>query len=249
LRKHCRIPFLQIEKYILDRLGLVSEDVATQVVARDRHAFFFGVLAGVASTLEKIAIEIRHLARTEVAEVAEPFGKGQKGSSAMPHKRNPVLSENVTGLARLIRAYAQAALENVALWHERDISHSSVERVIAPDATIALDFMIHRLVGVLEGLEVYPDRMKKNLEATRGLIFSQEVLLALVEAGLKREEAYQIVQKHALAAWKDGEDFKARIEKDAIVKKTLDARQLKNLFDWKKQIQQVDQVLARTLGR
>ena len=239
----------QIEKYILDRLGLVSEDVATQVVARDRHAFFFGVLAGVASTLEKIAIEIRHLARTEVAEVAEPFGKGQKGSSAMPHKRNPVLSENVTGLARLIRAYAQAALENVALWHERDISHSSVERVIAPDATIALDFMIHRLVGVLEGLEVYPDRMKKNLEATRGLIFSQEVLLALVEAGLKREEAYQIVQKHALAAWKDGEDFKARIEKDAIVKKTLDARQLKNLFDWKKQIQQVDQVLARTLGR
>ena len=239
----------QIEKYILDRLGLVSEDVATQVVARDRHAFFFGVLAGVASTLEKIAIEIRHLARTEVAEVAEPFGKGQKGSSAMPHKRNPVLSENVTGLARLIRAYAQAALENVALWHERDISHSSVERVIAPDATIALDFMIHRLVGVLEGLEVYPDRMKKNLEATRGLIFSQEVLLALVEAGLKREEAYQIVQKHALAAWKDGEDFKARIEKDAIVKKTLDARQLKSLFDWKKQIQQVDQVLARTLGR
>ena len=238
-----------VEKYILDRLELQREEVATQVVSRDRHAFFFSVLAGVASTIEKIAVEIRHLARTEIAEVAEPFGKGQKGSSAMPHKRNPVLAENVTGLARLVRSYAQAALENVALWHERDISHSSVERVIAPDATIALDFMIDRLNTILSGLEIYPEQMKRNLESTRGLIFSQEILLALVDAGLAREEAYRVVQKHALSAWKNGEDFQSRIQKDPVVRKKLNPKQVKELFDWKKQLQHIGNVLDQTLGR
>lgn len=239
----------RVEKYILDKLGLKSEDIATQVVSRDRHAHYFTVLAGIAATCEKIAVEIRHLARTEVAEVSEPFTKGQKGSSAMPHKKNPILTENLTGLARLIRSYAQAALENVALWHERDISHSSVERVIAPDATIALDFMLHRLIGVLDGLVVNKERMLRNLESTKGLVFSQEVLLALVDSGLSREEAYRIVQKHALAAWENGTDFQSRISQDPVVKKQLDTKVLTELFDWKVQLKHVGSRIDRTLGK
>ncbi len=237
-----------VEKFVLDRLGLRPETAPTQVVSRDRHAFYFGVLAGVASSLEKIAVEIRHLSRSEIQELSEPFDKGQKGSSAMPHKRNPILTENLTGLARLVRAYAQAALENVALWHERDISHSSVERVIAPDATIVLDFMIHRLMEVLKNIQVFPKQMKKNLEASRGVVFSQELLLALVQAGLSREKAYKIVQTHAMRAMQNGEDFYSRVSKDPAVKKHLDPKKLKSIFSWQNKLKNVDLVVKRTLG-
>lgn len=236
-----------VESYVLSKLGLTPERPATQVVSRDRHAFFFGVLAGIAGSIEKIAIEIRHLSRTEVGELAEPFGAGQKGSSAMPHKQNPILTENLTGLARLVRSYAQAAFENIALWHERDISHSSVERVIAPDATIVLDFMIARLCEVLKGLQVFPARMKQNLELSRGVVFSQEVLLALVKAGMRRESAYELVQRHALAALKNGEDFAARIGKDAEVKKRLGPNGLKNIFDWQQKLKHVDRLIKGVL--
>lgn len=237
-----------VERYVLAKLGLKAETPATQVVSRDRHAFYFNVLAGIASSIEKIAIEIRHLSRTEIGELAEPFGKGQKGSSAMPHKRNPILTENLTGLARLMRAYAQAALENVALWHERDISHSSVERVIAPDATLVLDFMLYRLIEVLKGLEVFPKRMKQNLEATHGAVFSQEVLLALVEAGLSREQAYPIVQRHALAALQNGIDFRRHIQTDPTVKKYLRPAQLEPVFSWQKKLKNVRRIIDETLG-
>lgn len=237
-----------VEAFVLSRLGLKAETPATQVVSRDRHAFYFSVLAGIASSIEKIAVEIRHLSRTEIGELAEPFGKGQKGSSAMPHKRNPILCENLTGLARLVRSYAQAGFENVALWHERDISHSSVERVIAPDATIVLDFMIHRLLEVLKGLEVFPKRMKKNLEALRGVIFSQEVLLALVKAGLSREVAYRIVQKHALAAMQNGIDFRRYVEKDETVKKYLKPAGLKTIFDFGGKLRNIGRIIHETLG-
>lgn len=236
-----------IEETVLNKLGLKPETAPTQVVSRDRHAFYFGVLAGIAGSIEKIAVEIRHLSRTEVQELAEPFGKGQKGSSAMPHKRNPILTENLTGLARLVRAYAGAAFENVALWHERDISHSSVERVVAPDATIALDFMIYRLLEVLKNLEVYPEKMKQNMEATRGVVFSQEVLLALVEAGLKREQAYKIVQTNALNALKEGSSFKTCIAKDAVVKKHLKPKDLDLIFNWQRKLQSIDKIIERTL--
>ena len=237
-----------VEDFVLGKLGLKPESAPTQVVSRDRHAFYFSVLAGIASSIERIAVEIRHLARTEIQEVAEPFGSNQKGSSAMPHKRNPILTENLTGLARLVRSYAQAAFENVALWHERDISHSSVERVIAPDATIVLDFMIDRLTAVLAGLNVYPEQMKKNLEATRGVVFSQEVLLALVASGLSREQAYKIVQTHAMQALKNGEDFQSRIAKDPAVKKQLKPDALKNIFDWKRKLKNIDWVIKRVLS-
>lgn len=236
----------QIEAYVLTQLGLQAETPATQIVSRDRHAFYFGVLAGIASSIEKIAVEIRHLSRTEVGELSEPFGKNQKGSSAMPHKQNPILCENLTGLARLVRAYAQAALENVSLWHERDISHSSVERVIAPDATIVLDFMIHRLIEVLKGLNVYPDRMKKNLEATHGAVFSQDVLLALVEAGLSREAAYQAVQRHALKALRNGADFKTHVGKDPLVRKHLPSKTLEKIFDWKAKLKNIRGLIDET---
>ena len=187
-----------------EKLGLKPEPVATQIVQRDRHAEYFSVLALIASSLEKFAIEIRHLQRTEVREAEEYFSPGQKGSSAMPHKRNPVLSENISGLARLMRGYALAAMENVALWHERDISHSSVERVIGPDATILLDFMLSRFTRLVDELVVYPDRMLENLNLTRGVIFSQMVLLKLVEKGMTREQAYAVVQDNAMRAWHDG---------------------------------------------
>lgn len=236
-----------VEIFVLHQLGLMPETAPTQVVSRDRHAFYFSVLAGIASSIEKIAVEIRHLARTEIGEVAEPFGKGQKGSSAMPHKRNPILTENLTGLARLIRGYAVAAGENVALWHERDISHSSVERVIAPDATILLDFMLDRMTQVLQGLEVYPEKMKQNIEATHGVVFSQEVLLALVQKGLSRENAYKIVQKQALAALQNGGDFQDKIAKDPVVQKNLKNEELKNIFNWNRKLKNIDVIIRRTL--
>ena len=238
----------EVEEYVLSKLGLVSEVVSTQVVSRDRHAFFFSVLAGIAGTVERVALEIRHLARTEVGEVLEPFGKQQKGSSAMPHKKNPILTENLTGLARLVRANVIPALENMALWHERDISHSSVERVIAPDTTIALDFMLDRLTYVIRDMAVQPKKMLANLESSKGLIYSQEVLLALVEKGLSRDQAYRIVQKHALKAWENGESFEEKIAKDPMVQKKLSKQELKSLFDWKRQLKHVDQIIKRTLS-
>src|SRR5918994_1104637 len=194
----------RVEEQVAARLGLAPESISTQVIPRDRHAVFFATLGVIASGIERLATEIRHLQRTEVGEVAEPFAAGQKGSSAMPHKQNPILAENLTGLARLVRSAVIPALENVALWHERDIAHSSVERVIAPDATIALDFALHRLTGIVDRLEIDVARMRANLDSSQGLIYSQRVLLALTEAGLGRQEAYEIVQRHAMRAWQDG---------------------------------------------
>lgn len=231
-----------VEQYVLSRLSLKAETPATQVVSRDRHAFYFGVLAGIASSIEKIAVEIRHLSRTEIGELAEPFSEGQKGSSAMPHKQNPILTENLTGLARLMRAYAQAALENVSLWHERDISHSSVERVIAPDATIVLDFMLARLLEVLKGLKVFPERMKRNIETSRGVVFSQEVLQALIERGLSRDRAYQIVQREALRALQNGADFRQ------LVKKHLTPAQEKTIFNWQAKLKNIGRIIHETVG-
>ena len=207
----------RVEAYVAKKLGLVPEPVSTQVIARDRHAMYFATLAVIASSVERLATEIRHLQRTEVLEAEEFFAAGQKGSSAMPHKRNPVLSENLTGLARLVRAYALPALEDVALWHERDISHSSVERIIGPDATIALDFALHRLAGIIDKLIVYPKAMMRNLEQLGGLHNSQRVLLALTQAGLAREEAYAIVQRNAMKTWTEGKDFLASLKADKDV--------------------------------
>jgi len=221
----------EIETYVCRKLGLKGEPVATQVVARDRHAEFMCHLAVVAASIERVATEIRHLQRTEVLEVEEPFTKGQKGSSAMPHKRNPISTENLCGLARLIRGYAQASLESVALWHERDISHSSVERVGLPDATILLDFMFHRLNGVLTGLQVYPENMKRNMAKTVEIIASQRVLLALVDKGWRREEAYKQVQAHAMRAWLEGLSFRQLVETDAGIMKNLSAADLDTCFD------------------
>jgi adenylosuccinate lyase len=203
-----------VEEYVCRELGLTPAESSTQVLQRDRHAEYLFALAVTGATLEKIAVEIRHLARTEVHEVEEPFEEGQKGSSAMPHKRNPILSERITGLARLLRANVQAGLENVALWHERDISHSSVERVIFPDSTELLDYMLATVKLVLEGLRIYPEQMRRNLDARGGLVFSQPVLLALIERGVSREEAYRTVQRAAAAAWDEGADFRERLLQD-----------------------------------
>jgi adenylosuccinate lyase len=233
-----------VEAAVCARLGLRPEPIATQVVPRDRHAVFFARLAIVAGTCERIAVEIRHLQRTEVGEVAEPFSAGQKGSSAMPHKRNPILAENVTGLARLMRGYALAALEDMALWHERDISHSSVERVIGPDATIVLDFMLSRLAGVVEGLEVRADVMQANLARLGGAIFSEQVLLSLVRAGVARDEAYRWVQRHALV----GGDFRARLAADADVARRLPPAELDRLFDMTHHLRHIDHLFTRALG-
>ena len=233
-----------LEAAILTRLGLTPEPIATQVVPRDRHAAFFSTLAVVAGSCERIALEIRHLQRTEVGEVFEPFGKGQKGSSAMPHKRNPILSENICGLARLVRSYAMAALENVALWHERDISHSSVERVIGPDATIVLDFMMARLAGVVADLEVRPDTMRRNLESMGGAIYSEQVLLALVRKGAVRDEAYRWIQRHALT----GGDFQAGLATDVDVGRYLSAAEIHALFDLDHHLRHVDELLRRALA-
>jgi adenylosuccinate lyase len=234
-----------IEERVAERLGLRPEPVSTQVIPRDRHAAFFATLAVIASGIERLATEIRHLQRTEVGEVAEPFAAGQKGSSAMPHKQNPVLAENLTGLARLVRASVIPALENVALWHERDISHSSVERVIAPDATIALDFALHRLAGLVAGMRVDPARMRANLEQTRGLIHSQRVLLALTEAGLGRQEAYEIVQRHALAAGQSGGALLDRLRAEPEVRSRLSEDQLRALFDLDHHRKHVDTIFRR----
>jgi adenylosuccinate lyase len=220
-----------VEGYVCRKMKLKGEPVATQVVPRDRHAEYMCHLAVVAAGIERIATEIRHLQRTEVLEVEEPFTKGQKGSSAMPHKRNPIACENLCGLARLIRGYAQACLENVALWHERDISHSSVERVALPDATILLDFMFHRLNGVLSGLQVYPENMKRNMSKTVEIIASQRVLLALVEKGWRRDDAYARVQGHAMKAWQTGDSFRQMVENDPVLRKDLTPAELDRYFD------------------
>ena len=232
-----------VEAAVLRRLGLRPEPIATQVVPRDRHARFFAELALLAGTCERIAVEIRHLQRTEVGEVLEPFAPGQKGSSAMPHKRNPILSENVSGLARLVRGYAAAALENMALWHERDISHSSVERVIGPDATIAMDFMLARLADVIEGLEVRPEVMRANLERLGGAIFSEQVLLALVRHGAKRDEAYRWVQRCAQA----GGDFQKQLAADPDVARHLKPLDLATLFDMEHHLRHTQALFSRAL--
>ncbi len=235
----------EIEEMVCRKLGLKPEPVATQVVQRDRHAEYLSTLAIVASLVEKISVEIRHLQRTEVLEAEEPFAKGQKGSSAMPHKRNPVGSENLSGLARVVRANAVAALENVALWHERDISHSSVERIIIPDSTILVDYMLHRLTGMLAGLQVYPARMKENMACSYGLYNSQNVLISLTEKGLTREDAYALVQKNAMLSWKKRKDFKSMLLKDPAVKKCLSRRELDAIFDLKHYFKNIDFIYKR----
>lgn len=238
-----------VERYVCWRLHLKPAPISSQILQRDRHAHYFATLAGIASSIEKLSVELRHLQRTEVAEVAEPFGKGQKGSSAMPHKRNPILCENLTGLARIVRANAMAAFENVATWHERDISHSSVERVIAPDSTILIDFMLARLTGVIENMDVYPERMMANLERTGGLYNSQSVLLALTNAGMPREGAYKLVQKHAMKAWNEGLSFKELVENDPAIRKRLNAKELEHCFDLKRHLGQVDKIFTRVFKK
>jgi adenylosuccinate lyase len=238
----------RVEAHVAKKLGLRPEPISTQVVPRDRHAVYFATLAVVASSIERLATEIRHLQRTEVLEAEEYFSEGQKGSSAMPHKRNPVLSENLTGLARVVRAYAQPALEDVALWHERDISHSSVERVIGPDATIALDFALHRLTGIVKGLVVYPERMRANLDRLGGLIHSQRVLLALTAAGVPREDAYRIVQRNAMKVWETGADFLAALLADKDVAKALNPDEIRAQFDLAYHTKHVDTIFARVFG-
>jgi adenylosuccinate lyase len=238
----------RVEAYVAAKMGLVPEPVSTQIIPRDRHAMYFATLAVIASSLERLAVEIRHLQRTEVLEAEEFFSEGQKGSSAMPHKRNPVLSENITGLARMVRAYALPALENVALWHERDISHSSVERMIGPDATVTLDFALARMAGVIENLVVYPESMRKNLDRLGGLVHSQRVMLALVEKGVAREDAYRLVQRNAMRVWQDGGDFLALLKADPDVSKALVAANLEALFDLGYHTKHVDAIFARVFG-
>jgi adenylosuccinate lyase len=237
----------EVEAYVCRRLGLQPEPIATQVVPRDRHAQFFTTLAVVAGSLERFAIEIRHLQRSEVREAEEPFTSGQKGSSAMPHKRNPILGENVTGLARLLRAYAGAALEDIALWHERDISHSSVERVIAPDATTVLDFMLHRMTGVVRDLVVHADAMAANLERWRGAVFSEAVLLALIRKGVARDQAYRWVQRAGLKAM-DGADFRTEVAGDAEIARHLSADELGRLFDLRHHLRYEEDLFRRAFG-
>ncbi|NJM36178.1 MAG: adenylosuccinate lyase [Rhodomicrobium sp.] len=238
----------RVEAYVADKLGLKPEPISTQIVPRDRHAMYFATLAVIASSVERLATEIRHLQRTEVGEAEEFFSAGQKGSSAMPHKRNPVLTENLTGLARMVRAYALPAMENVALWHERDISHSSVERMIGPDATVTLDFALSRLTGVIDKLVVYPERMRENLEKGGGIVHSQRVLLALTQAGLSREDAYRLVQKSAMTAWQGGGDFKGLLLADTEVMQALTAEQIEACFDLGYHMKAVDQIFARVFG-
>ncbi len=238
----------EVETRVLERLGLRAEPLATQVVPRDRHAAVVSSLGILGSGIDRIATEIRHLQRTDVREVEEPFGKGQKGSSAMPHKRNPVGCENLSGLARLLRSYVQAALENVPLWHERDISHSSVERVILPDATILADYMLHRLTGIVDGLVVHPEAMRENLAKTRGLVFSQPVLLALTRAGMTREEAYEAVQRNAMKVWEGGAGFRDLLAADPEVRARLSERALDEAFDPERALRHVDAVFERVFG-
>ncbi|MEX2631341.1 MAG: adenylosuccinate lyase [Tistlia sp.] len=235
-----------VEAHVAAKLGLVPEPVSTQVIPRDRHAAFFATLGVVAGCVENLATEIRHLQRTEVREAEEFFSPGQKGSSAMPHKRNPVLTENLTGLARIVRAAVVPALENVALWHERDISHSSVERMIGPDATVTLDFALARLAGVVENLLVYPEAMQRNLDRLGGLVHSQRVLLALTQAGVSREDAYRLVQRNAMKVWEEGADFRSELEADPEV--TLSAAELGKVFDLGYHTRRVEQILERVFA-
>jgi adenylosuccinate lyase len=238
----------RVEAHVARSLGLKVEPISTQVIPRDRHAMFFTTLAVIASSVERMATEIRHLQRTEVLEAEEHFAAGQKGSSAMPHKRNPVLTENLTGLARLVRAYAVPAMEDVALWHERDISHSSVERTIGPDATVTLDFALARLASVVENLVVYPDQMRANLELLGGLIHSQRVLLALTQAGLSREDAYALVQRNAMRTWEEGADFLTELLADAEVRAALSEAETRELFDLGFHLKHVDDLFRRVFG-
>jgi adenylosuccinate lyase len=235
----------RVEAYVARKMGLVPEPISTQVIPRDRHAMYFATLAVIASSLERLATELRHLQRTEVLEAEEFFAAGQKGSSAMPHKRNPVLSENLTGLARMVRGYALPAMENVALWHERDISHSSVERMIGPDATVTLDFALARAAGLIDQLLVYPEAMRRNLERLGGLIHSQRVLLALARAGLPREDAYHLVQSNAIKAWRGEGEFLALLRADPGVAQALPAGELESLFDVGYHLKHVDTLFAR----
>jgi adenylosuccinate lyase len=238
----------RVEEYVAKKMGLSPEPISTQVIPRDRHAMYFSVLAIIASSVERLATEIRHLQRTEVLEAEEYFGPGQKGSSAMPHKRNPVLAENLTGLARMVRAYALPAMEDVALWHERDISHSSVERMIGPDATVTLDFALNRLAGVVSKLVVYPETMKRNLDKLRGLHNSQRVLLALTQAGVSRVEAYELVQRHAMKTWEDGRDFLTELKSDPEVTSEVPAKKLEEMFDLAYHLKHVDTIFKRVFG-
>jgi len=238
----------ELEEKMCERLGLKAAAVSSQVIQRDRHAAYLATLAVIACTLDKIATELRHLQRTEVREVEEFFSEKQKGSSAMPHKRNPVTLEQISGLARVVRSNAQAAFENVALWHERDISHSSVERIIIPDSTTLVDYMLHKTTNLLETMFVYPERMKANLESTRGLVFSGQLLLDLVEHGMSREDAYRAVQGHAMRAWKEGLNFRELVLKDKNIARRVSRRQIEHAFDLQRQLRNVDKIFARVFG-
>ena len=238
----------RVEEHVCAKLGLVAEPVSTQVIPRDRHAMFFATLGVIASSIENVAIEIRHMQRTEVLEAEEFFSPGQKGSSAMPHKRNPVLTENLTGLARLVRMSVVPAMENVALWHERDISHSSVERAIGPDTTVTLDFALNRLAGVIEKLVIYPDNMLKNMNKFRGLVHSQRVLLALTQAGVSREDAYRLVQRNAMKVWEQGADFLEELLGDEEVRAALPEEVIREKFDLGYHTKHVDTIFTRVFG-
>ena len=238
----------EFEEKICERLGLRAAPITTQVIQRDRHAHYLGTLAIIAGTLENIATEVRHLQRTEVREAEEFFSEGQKGSSAMPHKRNPVISEQICGLARVVRANAQAAMENITLWHERDISHSSVERVILPDCTVLVDYLLAKTTNLLDKLLVYPKRMRQNLDSTGGLVFSGQLLLDLAESGMSREQAYAAVQKHAMRAWKQELNFRELVEKDKKITSRLPRKQLEKAFDLKRQLRNVDKIFGRVFG-
>ncbi|MBL6785660.1 MAG: adenylosuccinate lyase [Rickettsiales bacterium] len=235
-------PFVQ--EYVAEKLGLKSETISTQVIPRDRHAVFFSTLGVIASSIERLAVEVRHLQRTEMLEAEEFFSKGQKGSSAMPHKRNPILSENLTGLARIVRGYVTPALENVALWHERDISHSSVERMIGPDSTVTLDFALVRTINMMDNLLVYPENMQKNFDKLNGLIFSQRVLLALTQKGVSREDAYKLVQRNAMQVWSDNKNFQELLKSDSEINKSLTNPEIDDLFDLSYHTKNIDHIFA-----
>jgi adenylosuccinate lyase len=237
-----------VEEFVCRQLGLKPARISTQIVQRDHHAEFFTTLAIIASSLEKFAVELRHLQRTEVLEAEEFFSKGQKGSSAMPHKRNPISAENLSGLARLVRSYSLAALENIPLWHERDISHSSVERVIGPDATILIDYMLNRFISIVDHLIVYPENMKANLEKTGGLIYSEAVLLHLTQKGLSREEAYGVVQRNAMRVWEEGKDFRTLLSQDEVIKRLLRPEELDSVFDAGSHLRHVEDIFRRVFG-
>jgi adenylosuccinate lyase len=238
----------ELEEKMCAKLGLKAAAISSQVIQRDRHAHYLATLAVIASTLDKIATEIRHLQRTEVREAEEYFSEKQKGSSAMPHKRNPVTSEQISGLARVVRSNAQAGFENVALWHERDISHSSAERVILPDSTTLVDYLLNKTANLLDTMLIYPERMKANLESTGGLVFSGQLLLDLVEHGVSREDAYRLVQSHAMRAWKEDLNFRDLVTRDRNITKRVPAKAIQSAFDLKRQLRNIDAIFARVFG-